>query len=103
MNRYEQVIQILENAVHGDKIGAHGNFWRGKTRDQFVATKVFAQQLLVVGNSADSNIVKALRGQNPFDDSKYPQMPANYPPIVEDQIQIIAKWIDDGCPETPSQ
>lgn len=101
MTRYEEVQQILETAVHQQTIGRHGNFWRGKTRDQFVAAKVFGRAVLVVGNSAESNIVKALRGLAPFDGSQLPQMPVGFEPLSADQIQIIERWIDDGCPETP--
>lgn len=64
---FAQIQQILESAVNGGTIGAHGNFWRNKTRDQFVTLKVFGRQLLVVGKADDSNLIKALRGETPFD------------------------------------
>jgi hypothetical protein len=101
MTRFEQVQQILEDAVSGDTIAAHGDFWRNKTRDQFVALKVFGKQLLVIGNSNDSNLIKALRGQSPFDGSSFPRMPVGYDPVPEETIQIIQRWIDDHCPDTP--
>ena len=51
MNRYERVIQILDTAIGGPDvgIGAHGAFWRGLTRDQFVAKRVFGQDVVQVG------------------------------------------------------
>jgi hypothetical protein len=100
MTRYESIQSILEAAVKGDTIGAHGNFWRNKTRDQFVATKVFGQQLLIVGQGSNSNLVKALSGGSPFDGSQYPQMPVGYDPVAAAQIDIIRQWIDDGCPDS---
>lgn len=47
-------------------IAAHCTFWRTLTRDEFVVKKVFGKQLVVVGDPANSNLVKALRGQLPF-------------------------------------
>jgi hypothetical protein len=41
VNRFERVIQILDEAIGGPDVGiaAHGAFWRGLTRDQFVVKK----------------------------------------------------------------
>ena len=63
MKRFDHVVDILDTAInHQTTIGAHGTFWRGKTLPQFIATKPFGRTLLVPGNSANSNIIKALRG-----------------------------------------
>ncbi len=36
-----EVQDILDRAIGGkDSIGSHGTFWRGKTRDQFVALEI---------------------------------------------------------------
>jgi hypothetical protein len=101
MTRYEEVQRILETAVQQQTIGRHGNFWRGKTKDQFVAARVFGRPVLVIGDSAASNLVRALRGLAPFNDSELPRMPVGFPAVPDDQIQIIERWIDDGCPESP--
>jgi hypothetical protein len=68
MDRYIRVIAILDRSIGGPgvNIGAHGAFWRGLSRDQFVAKKVFSLPLVIVGKGAESNIVKALKGQTPF-------------------------------------
>jgi hypothetical protein len=95
------VQRVLETAVDHQTIGRHGNFWRNKTRDEFVRAKVFGRSLLVVGNGADSNLVRALRGVAPFDGGELPQMPVGFAPVDEQQIRIIERWIDDGCPVTP--
>ena len=65
MNRFEKVVEILDSSIGGPaaQIGVHGPFWRGKTRDEFVALVVRNRQLLVVGNGAGSNLVKALKGR----------------------------------------
>lgn len=107
MKRFARVIEILETAVNGETIGAHGNFWRGKTLGEFVALKVFGQKLIVPGQSAQSAIIKATRGLAPFGSDVTPRppgaifrrMPEGRPPVPDDSIAFIAKWIDDGCPD----
>lgn len=109
MSRFQRVIQILDEAIGGpaSDIGAHGAFWQGHTRDQFVAHKVFGRDLVIVGNGGDSNLVKALKGEAPFgSDLPTPpagntlrRMPAGLPPVPDDLIAFIKQWIDDGCPE----
>lgn len=109
MNRFERVIQILDEAIGGPaaSIRAHGTFWRGLTRDQFVAQEVFTRPLIVVGRGGDSDLVKALRGEFPFGSNTgtpgatFRRMPAGRPPVPVDQIAFIERWIDDGCPEDP--
>jgi tyrosinase len=46
----------------------------------------------------DAGLVKAIRGLYPFDGSHFPRMPMGRPPIAEDDIQYIERWIADGCP-----
>ena len=110
MNRYARVLAILDEAIGGPdvSIGAHGAFWRGLSRDQFVARKVFGRQLVDPGKGADSDLVKALKGEAPFgsdlpnppDGAVFPRMPMDLPAVSPDNIAFIQQWIDDGCPET---
>lgn len=109
MDRYQRVLQLLDNAIGGSStnIGVHGAFWRGLTRDQFVAKKVLGRTLLVVGDGPSSNLIKALRGDTPFGvdlpnaapDAQFSRMPAGRPPVPEEDIRFMESWIDDGCPE----
>jgi photosystem II stability/assembly factor-like uncharacterized protein len=109
MNRFEHVIQILDDAIGGPgvNIAVHGAFWRHVTRDVFVARKVQGLDLLVLGNGAGSNLVKALKGESPFGqdldnpppDARFDRMPSGLPPVSDDNIAFIQKWIDDRCPE----
>jgi len=111
MTRYERVIQILDEAIGGPNvnIGVHGAFWRGLTRDQFVAKKVFNRDLVVIGNGSVSNLVKALKGEAPFGadlptpppGAQFSRMPAGLPPVSDANIAFIQTWIDDGCSEDP--
>jgi photosystem II stability/assembly factor-like uncharacterized protein len=110
MNRFERVIEILDESVGGPEasFAAHGPFWRGMTRDEFVAFKVFnTHQLLVVGDGAGSNLVRSLKGEAPFGedlddpppDARFPRMPVGLDPVSDNNIGFIQSWIDDGCPE----
>jgi hypothetical protein len=107
MTRYDRVLEILETSVNQEPIGAHGNFWRNKTRDQFVALRVRGMQLITVGDAAQSSLIKALRGlapfgqdlENPPQGALFPRMPASRPAVPELSIQFIEKWINDGCLE----
>lgn len=103
--RFARVKEILDASVGGGMFGAHGPFWRGKSREQFVAAKVFGKQLLVVGNAAESNLVKALRAQAPFGSdtgtvgATFRRMPAGRPAVADADIQFIEQWIQDSCPD----
>ncbi len=112
MNRFERVVQILDDAIGGPGVGiaSHGTFWRGLTRDEFVAAKVLDSfALVVVGDGAGSNLVKALKGEAPFGDdldprppgASMPRMPFGFPVVSDEHIQFIQQWIDDGCAEDP--
>lgn len=100
---FSEVIAILDSSVGGPAgpVGPpHRAFWRGLTRDQFVAKKVLGLGLVVIGNGAESNIVKSFKGEAPFDGSDFPRMPVGAPPLPADKIAALQRWIDAGCPET---
>lgn len=109
--QFKKVVRILEDSVRGFHIGAHHNFWRDCTRDELVSKSIFGNPLIAVGPdgrfSADnSNLIKALRGEAPFDApddnqnrSRYPRMPAEHPPLPPAGIEFIRQWIYDGCPD----
>ena len=109
MTRFERVIQILDLAVGGPTapIGFHGAFWRGLTRNEFVAKKVIGLDLIAVGNGAGSNLVRALKGEPPFgadlpnppQDATISRMPSGLEPVSPADIAFIEKWIDEGCLE----
>jgi hypothetical protein len=106
---FPKVVRLLESAVRGFKVGAHHNFWRDVTRDEFVSMSVFANALLARRedgsfDAAGSNLIKALRGEPPFDGaegdpSRFPRMPAEHPPMPPEAIEYIYRWIEAGCPE----
>lgn len=108
MTTFSQVKHILDTAVGGpDAIvgGPHQAFWRNKTRDQFVVFEILGMPIITLGDGNGSTMVKALRGQAPFGlDIGTPaatidRMPDGLDPVPDDQIAIIAGWIDAGCPD----
>jgi hypothetical protein len=108
MGRFMRVKEILDSAVGGPTAtvgGPHRAFWRSQTRDQFVAFSILGLPIVTLGDGDGSNIVKALRGEDPFGqdtgnpDGVFRRMPAGRPPVPADEIALIARWIDDGAPE----
>jgi photosystem II stability/assembly factor-like uncharacterized protein len=65
--------------------------------------------VVVVGDGAGSNLVKALKGEAPFGDdlenpppgATIPRMPFGFPSVAAENIGFIEQWINDGCPEGP--
>ena len=94
MSSLAEVQRILSDAVNGKKVGGHGNWWEGLSREQFVGHKIFEQKVVEVGNPDDSVLVHALEGTHNF----ARPMPIGFPPVPKDKIDIIRRWIKDGCP-----
>jgi hypothetical protein len=105
INTFREVVDILDAAVSGPgtEVGPpHHAFWRDITRDEFVATKVLGQPILVLGDGANSNLILSLKGQPPFGsgpDAEFPRMPVGFDPVPDDSIRSIEIWINDGCPD----
>jgi hypothetical protein len=104
---FREVVNILDAAVSGPEteVGPpHYAFWRKVTRDEFVATKLLGQPILVLGDGAHSNLILSLKGEPPFGsgpDAELPRMPVGFNPMPDDSIRLIELWINDGCPDQP--
>lgn len=102
---FRGVVDILDAAVGGPdaEVGPpHHAFWRNVTRDEFVATKLFGQPILVLGDGAHSHVILSLKGEPPFGtgpDAKFPRMPVGFDPVADDDIRSIEQWIDNGAPD----
>lgn len=109
---YARVQQILDESVNGESFGAHGAFWRSISRDEFVAKKIFGRSLIqsltaTTFDTDESNLIKALEGRSPFGKNMSPapagaifnRMPDGYPPLPQEKIDEIRRWIAAGCPE----
>ncbi len=109
---FAQLKSFMDNVLskNGQSIDAerslHSAFWNDLTYDQFINGNVPGVdppvKILVVGKSAQSNLILSLRGLGPLFDPNsgtYGPMPADGPPYFSDQqIAEIAAWIDAGCP-----
>jgi hypothetical protein len=99
------ITQVLQNL--GESAGPpHRDFWNTCTYTQFTTGNVPgvtpSVQILVVGDSKNSNIIQALQGVGPLfnnDNGTIGQMPFGGPYFTSDQIAEIAAWIDNNCPE----
>ncbi|MGH6800351.1 MAG: hypothetical protein ACRD3H_03480 [Terriglobales bacterium] len=108
---YINSVLTQNGEIGGVSSAPHGAFWSNLTYSQFTTGNVPGVSppvpILVIGNSANSNIIQALQGVGPlFNPSTgtYGQMPANGPPFfTAAQIAEIAGWIDAGCPQGPGQ
>jgi hypothetical protein len=101
--RFPDIQRILDEAVEGQDIGAHGPFWRDVTRDEFVSKRVFGCQIIFSENGTfagpRSPLVQILL--NPIEcpaDRERPQMPVGFPAVPPEKVQTISDWIDAQCP-----
>ncbi|MGV0809543.1 YCF48-related protein [Mycolicibacterium setense] len=109
---FQGVVAILDESIGGPGvgIGSHQAFWRDISRDEFVAKKVIGKKLIVIGDGANSNLVRALKGEIPFGsdlpdappEATTRRMPAGRQPVPAESIAAIEQWINDGCPEKPA-
>lgn len=111
--RRQRVIEILDAAAAGSDVdydGA-GRFWHRATEELL---NYRLRGVLMVGpeqaresccggtagrRSEASGLIKGLRGEAPFDGSKFPRLPWGGEAVAERDIEFIAAWIDDGCPD----
>ena len=105
MLKFTDVLALLDKAVGDAPVGAHHAFWRGLTRDAFVAKRVFGLPLIAEHDGAGSNLIKALKGEAPFGSdigtpgATMPRMPERRPAVADADIACLSEWIDNGCPE----
>jgi hypothetical protein len=99
--QYKDVQAILKklaggtNPTHDGK----GAFW-DKEYEQFMAsTPIYGQVLIVLGKPEESALIKALRGDPPFDDEGFGRMPLGGPYATEEEIGKIASWVKNNCPK----
>lgn len=104
---------MKDNNEDGDLPSSpHKDFWNLLTYAQFTQGNIPGVKdpathqpipILVIGNSATSNLILSLQGKGSLfdpDTGSFGQMPANGPPMfTDDQIKELADWIDAGCPE----
>jgi hypothetical protein len=95
---------ILDEAVRGFSVGGrHGSFWVGKTRKDFVTTRVapldvtpvaLDQNGQVVPNPAEAPLIERLKAADPR-----ARMPRFRPPVPPARIEYLEHWILKGAPD----
>jgi hypothetical protein len=103
MNRFERVVQILDDSIGCPDVGTAEPraFWRGLTRDDFVAKRVLNRVVVVLGDGASSNLSGPSRGT-----SRSATISTNAPAEARMPRRTFVssrKWIDDGCPQDSAQ
>ena len=112
--RYERVKQILDKAAAGSKADydGRGPFWQFPLPDfldvEIQGIRMIAAEEAAGGcaccadggpsRGAQSGLVRGLRGEAPFDGTRYPALPWGGRPVADRDITFISDWIDDGCP-----
>ena len=106
---YARVKEILAASARAGTTGggSAARFWELDLA-QFTDASIYGVRLIAPeqpasccsegSRSARSGLIKALRGEPPFDGGQYPPRPWGGAPVAEADIQFIADWIDDGCP-----
>jgi hypothetical protein len=110
----DYISQIMEaNTKPGPPlVSPHHAFWKTMNYEEFTTGNVPGVidpdtknpvSILVKGDSANSNLILALKGEGPLFDAsrgKFGRMPAGgLPFFTAENITEIAGWIDTGCPE----
>lgn len=127
LNSFADVKELFERFVKENNItigsAPHFAFWNRMTYEQFVASNMidYAEtppvpivdprngiplQILIPGNSADSNLIFSLRGEGPLFNpttgliGRMPDPINGMGPFMsDDDIDLIADWIDRNCPD----
>jgi hypothetical protein len=99
---FQKVVLILEESVRGfDVVSfAHGNFWHGQTRDEFIEQPppIGPEPHLIEHtpgggfNPDGSPLVVRLESTNPRK-----RMPLSRPPVAAERLRFIRQWITEGC------
>jgi tyrosinase len=122
ITRYEMVRQILDRAAAGSEVDydGQGQFWH-LPLPKFLDVEIAGVRMIAPEKApapscchpvapdeaerrgARSGLIRGLRGQAPFDGTKYPPLPWGGKPVPESEIGFISDWIDDGCPASDHQ
>jgi hypothetical protein len=105
LNSYKDVQDFFNSFISANQIdidaSPHLAFWNDLTYDQFVngdVPNVVGVKILVSGNSADSNLIKILKGSLTVGGQSFRRMPGGGPFTDAEMIASLADWIDRGCP-----
>ncbi len=105
-------VQAILSAAAGSAPAAYGEagrFWE-LSRDDFIKTKIYGVPLIAppaeksccgggASRSALSGLIRALRGEPPFNGGRFPPLMWGGKRVSDPDVDFIADWIDDGCPD----
>lgn len=103
------IVRSLLNNLIGNRAPRHAGtigggpqtllrrFW-DLPRDDFVSAVVYSQPVIVPGRPLDSALIKALKGDAPFNGA-FDRMPPGGPYMTASDIEFISQWISDGAPD----
>jgi len=117
-SRYRRVVEILDAAAGESRAdyGGVGAFWHLDYED-FLRVEVEGVRMIAppqeekaagscccspngaCSRSDASGLILGLRGEDPFDGSRFPPLPWGGEQVAPAEVGFIADWIDDGCPE----
>ncbi|MBL8230633.1 MAG: tyrosinase family protein, partial [Bryobacterales bacterium] len=115
-SRYQRFQQIMREAAGSSPAdyGGLGPFW-DLPLAKLVEASVHGLRLIAPAEAAKptcchatndgqqsraerSALIQGLRAQPPFDGSRFPRLPWGGRAVSDDDVQMIAEWINDGCP-----
>jgi hypothetical protein len=116
LSSFNDVKNLLNTFVQQNNVpiglAPHADFWNTLSYQQFTTgnipnvtdpTTQMPMRILIPGNSADSNLINALRGTpgTVFDPNNgaIGRMPPSGPFMADQDIDRIANWIDRNCPQ----
>ena len=121
--RFERVQDILREAAGGHAAAYGGQRLWEYTRENLLEAHLYGVRLIAPereavpsccaehaatlpaspGRAARSGLMRGLRGEAPFDGSRFPPLPWSGRPVTAEDLQFISDWIDDGCPAADHQ
>ncbi|ADV83307.1 tyrosinase family protein [Terriglobus saanensis] len=106
-------VQALLKKAANDQISAFAGLPLSEfSREEFLTAKILGLPLVTLPakggccsgktapSASDSVLLLGLRGQAPFDGSQFPRLPLGQPPMADEDIDAIERWILEGAPES---
>jgi tyrosinase len=109
-SRLDYLREVLKTASDGDASAFGGLDLWSMSYERWMTAKLGGLPLIVVkktgqscctdgAGSGESALLLGLRGQSPFDESRYPRLPWGKPALNSEAIKQIEDWVADGAPE----
>jgi tyrosinase len=108
--RLDSLRELFKTVADGDESAFGGLDLWSMSYELLMSAKLGGLPLIAVKKTNDgscnsndlagkSALLLGLRGESPFDESRYPRLPWGRPTVSAEVIQQIEEWIADGAPE----